>query len=174
MRRRTLLVLCGFGVCSVSGCTRRDSRSTYGARSVESRFFDGDVLAASAPRPAGALRESRDEYHAIVDSAATAEAILVDNGSVRSFVGDTDFDRSYLVVVQNVMPHGLALRLDDLSRRDDVVNLDVSVAGQPSGYDVLETHSLLVRVTDGDERTPERASVTVTGYDRVLGRVPAQ
>jgi len=174
VRRRTLLSLCGLGACSVSGCAGQDSQPTYGARGVDTRFFDDDVLTASAQRPADALREPRDEYHAIVDDETAAETTLVDDSSSTSFIDGTNFDRSYLVVVQNMMPHGLALRLDDIARQGDVVHLDISVASQPSGYDVLEVSSLLVRVTDEDERTPDEASVTISGYDRVLGQVPTR
>jgi hypothetical protein len=108
--------------------------------------------------------EWREEYHRILANTEAVNREIVDTGPVTAFLTDTDFEESYLVVVQNGMQSEMELVLDAISRRTGGLDLDISIDSPQGGPDDLLIHSLLVRMTDEKRGVPEELSVDIDGY----------
>lgn len=166
MNRRRFLGSCALGVGAVGGYIgwrRHSSPSTPDGVTVETKHVARDVLTEKAPRDTDFL-EYQAEYRTTIAEPDVAERQLIDGGPVADFLAGTDFDSSYLIVVQNGMQSQMELVLETVSRRDSGLHLDVSVDAPQGGPDDLLVHSLLVRVTDRGEGTPETVSVDIEGY----------
>jgi len=166
MKRRQLLAACGLGIGAVGGCLGMRPGATpsvpEGMR-VATTHLEADVLADESDRGTG-FPEWRSEYHAVIADGDAADRRLIGDPSVDAFVGETDFEESVLIVVQNGMQSEMELVLDAIERRAGGLHLDVSIDAPQGGPDDLRTHSLLVRVTDADRRVPESVSVDIEGY----------
>ena len=166
MNRRGFLALCGLGIGTAGGYigrSRYGSPSTPDGMRVETRHIEKDIFVEDSSRDAAFLGP-KEEYQTVLSDRETADREIIDSESTTSFLGETDFEDSYLIVVQNGMQSEMELVLDAISRREHGLRLDVSIDSPRSGPDDLRTHSLLVRVTDRDEAVPEEVSVDIEGY----------
>ena len=130
---------------------------------VETRHFERDVLSENSSRESDFLKW-RHEYQTVVTDRDAARRELIDSDSVTSFLDDTGFDDSYLIVVQNGMQSGMELVLDGISRQGENLQLNITINSPQGGPDDLLTHSLLIRIIDEDGGVPERVSVDIEGY----------
>jgi hypothetical protein len=166
MKRRAFLVFGGLGLGTAGGYLGwrwyRSPSLPDGMR-VETRHVEGDVFTDDGPRGGGSL-EWQEEYHTVIRDTEAIDRESIDDESVVRFLDDTDFEASYLVVVQNGMQSEMELVLDAISRREDGLYLDISIDSPRSGPDDLLVHSLLVRVTDEGGGVPEDVSVDIEGY----------
>jgi len=166
MRRRPLLAAAMFGTISgLAGCLRGDGApSVPEGMTVETRHWASDVLVEGIWH----LRREQDEpvessHTAIVDERAARSEIECDDGT-SEFVDETDFERSYLLVVQNVMQSARWLELRRIERTGPGLDVTVVTASpdEPYGDDAV-VHSLAIRVTDDSGDVPGELAVTVDG-----------
>jgi len=130
---------------------------------VETQHFERDVLSENSSRESDFL-EWKHEYQTIVTDRDAARRELIDSDSVTSFLDNTGFDESYLIVVQNGMQSEMELVLDGISRQAESLHLNVTINSPQGGPDDLLTHSLLIRIIDEKRGVPERVSVDIEGY----------
>ncbi len=79
-----------------------------------------------------------------------------------SFLDDTDFDESFVVVVQYGRQSATWLELDRIERTDEGLDVVVGIGEPSGGYgDDLAIHSLLLRITDRRAGVPDRVSAIV-------------
>lgn len=167
MNRRIVLALVGAGVSVPGGYVawnRYRSPSLPDGMAVETLYATGNVFGEPAPedRDLG----PREEHHRIVEDEETAADEITFDDSAIEFAEATDFDDSYLVIVQTGMQTEPDLVLETISRTDDGLHLDVAVEHPwwRGVNDDLGTHSLLVRITDETDDVPESVSVAIEGY----------
>ena len=167
MNRRAVLALVG-SVVSVPGgyvvWSQYQSRALPDRMDVDILYVTGNVFGEPAPEDRGVgLKETS---HTVVSAAETAAHEITFNDSAIEFVGETDFADSYLIVVQTGMQSEPDLALEAISRTDDGLHLDVTVEHPfwRGVNDDLTMHSLLIRVTDELDTTPESVSVDIDGF----------
>lgn len=166
MNRRGFLGLCGLGVGTIGGYTvwrRSNSPSIPDGMRVETKHVEMDVLTEHSSRESEFLK-SQEEYSTVISGSRAANRELSDDSSIAPFRATTDFDESYLLVVQNGMQSEMELVLEAVSRQDTGLHLDISIDSPQGGPDDLLTHSLLVRITDEDDGVPAQVSVDIDGY----------
>ncbi|MFW6002969.1 MAG: hypothetical protein ACOCPT_00925 [Halanaeroarchaeum sp.] len=166
MNRRRYLALAGLGIGAVGGYTGwrwYRAPSVPDGMSVQPRHFERDILTEQTSRSSDFL-EWKSEYQTVISDPETADRVLIDDRSITRFLDDTDFEASYLIVVQNGMQSEMELELDSITRREDGLHLDISIDPPQSGPDDLGIHSLLIRITDETGDVPDDVSVTITGY----------
>ncbi|WP_436346406.1 hypothetical protein [Natronorubrum sp. FCH18a] len=103
----------------------------------------------------------RDEYHRTIEDGEAAGSEIIFDDSAMAFAEETDFDDAYLIVVQTGMQTDPDLALKTISRTDDGLYLNV-VVEHPwwrGVDDDLRTHSLLIKITDEKDDSPESVSV---------------
>ncbi|MFC7213885.1 hypothetical protein ACFQO4_07305 [Saliphagus sp. GCM10025334] len=167
MNRRRVLTLAGASASVPGGYVAWNwyrSPSLPDGMDVETLYVSGDVFGEPAPpdRDLG----SREERHRVIEDEETgADEITFDDSAI-TFVEETDFDASSLVVVQTGMQTEPNLALEAVSRTDDGLHLDVTVEHPwwRGVNDDLGIHSLLVRVTDERAEALESVSVAIEGY----------
>ncbi len=131
---------------------------------VETLYVSGDVF--GEPAPPDRILGPREERHKVFEDEETGTNEITFDDSAITFVEETDFDASSLVIVQTGMQTEPNLALEAISRTDDGIHLDVTVEHPwwRGGNDDLGIHSLLVRVTDERDDTLESVSVAIEGY----------
>lgn len=168
MRRRTVLAGGGvalsplLGGCFAASTFVDDSPSLPAGVSVSAEHAVWDVLPESRERQQR-IYDGESVHRLFTDRRTAAESISSDHVP-ESFLDGTDFDESFVVVVQYGTSSGLYLELDSIERTDDGLALTVDVEAPPSdsGYpDDLAIHSLLLRITDSRAAVPGSLSVTV-------------
>ncbi len=165
MNRRNFLALGGLGIGAAGGYFgwRWYSPSRPDGMEVETQHFERDVLSENSSRESDFL-EWKEEYQTTVTDRDAARRELIDSDPVTSFLNNTDFDESYLLVVQNGMQSEMELVLDGVSRQGDTLHLNVTITSPQGGPDDLLIHSLLIRVIDEERGVPEDVSVDIEGY----------
>lgn len=166
MNRRHFLALGGLGIGAAGGYVGwrwYRSPSIPDGMGVETKHFERDVLSENSPRESEML-EWQEEYHTTIDNKDAANREIIDNESVTAFVSNTDFEESYLIVVQNGMQSEMELVLNTISRQENGLHLDITIDSPQSGPDDLRIHSLFIRITDEKEGVPEEVSVDIEGY----------
>lgn len=130
---------------------------------VETLYRERNVR-AETPHQGGSLAWKEDD-HVLLSDVESATDKLVTDGSVGEFVDETDFDESYLLLVQNGMQSEPDLELSAIKRTDGGLHLEISIYAPWFGVaDDLVTHSLLLRITDRDGGVPETITVDISGY----------
>lgn len=166
MNRRHFLALGGLGIGTVGGYIGwrwHQSPSIPDGMRVETQHFEKDILSKNSSRESELL-EAREEYHSIKANRDAVSRELIDNDSLASFLNNTDFEESYLIVVQNRMQSDMELMIDTISRQEDGLHLDIIIDAPRSGPDDSRIHSLLMRITDEEKGIPEEISVDIEGY----------
>lgn len=165
MKRRRLLTLVILGIGFPGGYlawSHYQRPDLPDGMSIETRYLKQDVLRS------GSLRETdhlgwKDEFHTVIEDSNRAQKHL-DTGFVGDFVEATDFNSSYLLLVQNGMQSQPDLVLDSINRTEDGLQIDISIDAPRSGADDLGPHSLLFRITDRNGGVPESVTVDIGGY----------
>ena len=167
MFRRSVLARIGAGVGILGGYVawnRYQSPSLPDGIDSKTLYVTGNVF-GEPDREDGAPGPREQRQRVIGDEESATEGITFDESAVE-FAEETDFDDSYLIIVQTGMQTEPDLELKGISRIADGLHLAVSVE-HPWGRGVnddLGTHSLLIRVTDERNGIPESVSVDITGY----------
>lgn len=166
MNRRRFLAFAGLGIGTAGGYIGwrwYHSPSIPDGMRVKTKHLEMDVLTDNSSRDSRSLGW-REEYQTVINSEKHANKETIDYNTVTSFLNNTDFDESYLIIVQNGMQSEMELVLNAISRQEDGIHIDISIDSPRSGTDDLLTHSLLIRITDKDEEIPENVSVDIKGY----------
>lgn len=166
MNRRRFLTVAGLGVGTAGGYVGwrwYRSPSVPDGMRVETKHLERDVLTKRSSRNRNFL-EWREEYRTLIPDKRDADEQIIDDDPVTSFLDSTDFEDSYLIVVQNGMQSEMELFLDAISRREDGIHLDISIDSPRGGPDDLLIHSLLIRIIDDVGGVPENVSVDIEGY----------
>lgn len=131
---------------------------------VETRHWASDVLEEGL----WYLKQERDDppgtYHLLIAGRATADERVDPDDETEGFVRETDFERSYVVLVQNMMQSARWLELRGITREES--GLEVSVTTEepeePYGDDAV-VHSFAIRITDERSGVPDDLTVRVDG-----------
>lgn len=179
MDRRTFLAVGGSAcLASVSGCLAQSEDTGggdgEGPADDEPEVPEGMEVAAHhasshypTDDPDGHHDRSRDERHVVVEDRETA-ADWADSApeDVASFIEDTAFDESYLLIVQNSMQTRPELDLVAIERDGDGLAVEILV-DRPEGdiSDDFTYHTLFVRITDDTADVPDSVSLAID-YNR--------
>lgn len=171
MRRRRFLRVSALGVLSASGgCTALGfDRGVPDWTTVATRHWRSFVLedgAASEPRSGP---EEPAISAAILADRETATERLRRDSPAAEFVDGTDFERSYLAVVEYFgMSSSKELALRSLERRESAVHVTVEVK-TPGKFVTadLVPHSLVVRITEENGARPTKISTEFVTCRRI-------
>ncbi|SDQ58042.1 hypothetical protein [Natronobacterium texcoconense] len=169
MNRRRLLALSGVGVGVSGGYLAREwhrSRSPTlpDGMDVDTHYTTDFPTFVLEEQWEGRADWREERHHVFADADAADEAVRTTRESLTSLVDETDFDVSYLLVVQNGMQSAPDLELEGIERVDDSIHVEISINAPSSGGDDLATHTFLTRITDTKTGVPETASVDIEGY----------
>ena len=181
MKRRRVLIATGVSlVGAISGCLDMiggDVRVVPDDMSVEGHHTTGPTLEDGLL----GLQDEIDSYHTLITDMATAQERLApaeseDGGGptadpeARAFIEDTDFDQSYIVIIQYGMPSLRWLDLRKIERMNGGIR--VTVETDDDGYnDDWAVHSKIIRITDQEEGVPDDVDVEVDGEPTDLSEV---
>ncbi|ELY42351.1 hypothetical protein C495_15142 [Natronorubrum sulfidifaciens JCM 14089] len=131
---------------------------------IETLHVERDVSANNFSREGESLAW-KEEYHTVIEDVDTADRELEDIGSVTKFIDETNFNDSYMVIVQNGVQSEPDLVLDTIKRIENGLKIEISIDYPWFGVnDDLITHSLLIRITDSKDGVPETVTVDIEGY----------
>lgn len=131
---------------------------------IEPRHWVADILEEGLWYQRQEREESINRYHELIADETAAENRIEGDESVVEFVEETDFEKSYLLVVQNVMQSARWLELDRITRTDSGLDVAVNTASPDEPYgDDATVHSLAIRVTDERQGVPDTIEVTIDG-----------
>ncbi|WP_312908003.1 hypothetical protein [Natronosalvus caseinilyticus] len=169
MNRRRFLTGVAMGSVSVAGCLGTgESPALPDGMTVETHHRVGSHLADDGLEPSG---ERPHSYQTIITDRSTARERMRDGdggegegknkNEITEFVAETDFDRSYLVVVVArawSSQHWLEVR--DIERTEDGIHVSIASDSDEPTVDDAAVHSLAIRITDeGDE--PDAVAVSI-------------
>ncbi|WP_256298679.1 hypothetical protein [Haloarchaeobius salinus] len=164
MRRRTVLaggsvaLTSLLGGCSAVSTVVDDSPSLPPGMSVRAEHVGHDVFESRERAQPG----YKEMAHRVFTERDDAMASIASGELPPNFLGDTDFEASFLVVVQYGRQSATWLDLDRIERTDGGLHVVARVEEPSGGYgDDLAIHSLLLRITDSRDGVPDRISVTV-------------
>lgn len=164
IQRRGFLGLVGAGVLTFAGCLKPPSSSPppYETREID----DGAVYTPG-------LREgpSMDFFADLVTADSEARAFdlqTVPRQSDRTFIEATDYDRSYLGVVQvSGLNSSMAIRLVDMAETTEQLGLVLDLEDEPPHSDDWVITTFLVRVRR-EGQPPDRIWVELSIGDRTV------
>ena len=167
MNRRTVLALAGIGAGvpgGYLGWNWYNSPSIPDGMDVDTLYVTGNVFGEPAPEDHDI--GSKEEHHRIIVDGETAADEITFNDSAIEFAEETDFNNSYLIIVQTGMQTEPDLALEAISRTEEGLHIDVTVEHPwwRGVNDDLGTHSLLIRIADKNDDIPESVSVDIEGY----------
>jgi hypothetical protein len=165
MHRRTVLASGGvglaslFGGCSAVGTVVDESPSVPSGMSTEELHVVDDVLPESGQRRTPGYKETVSR---VFTEGEGANQDISSDEVPTSFLAETDFGESFLVVVQYGRQSATWLELDRIERTNGGLDIVVDVGEPSGGYgDDLATHSLLLRITDRRAGVPDHVSAIV-------------
>jgi hypothetical protein len=166
MKRRRLVALGGVtvfgglsGCSSVSGWRLHTSQTPAGMTVETEHWGDGHVDSKGRERPFAIAVTSASEA---IDAVSTLRTNREDTNPIE-FIEETDFDGSYLILVEWMgASSGASLELEHIERRDYGLHVEAKVV-EPDGVapSDVSTHSLFIRVTDQRGDAPERVTTNV-------------
>ena len=163
MNRRPFLALVGGGLAAggaAFGWRWYRSPSLPRGMSVETLHLEREVFLHEF----SAVDGWREERYVLLGAEETAIERIDQIDAVETFVRETDFEESYVLVVQNGMQSDPDLELDAIERTDSGLWVALSIDAPLLGVnDDLVTHSLLIRVTD-EEGPPDDVAIEIEGY----------
>lgn len=168
MRRRTVLAGSGVALTSLlGGCfalssSPDDPPSLPSGMSVREAHVPGDVLPDSRERRKRIY--DRETVHRLFTERDDATASIASDRAPDDFLAETDFEESFLLVVQYGTQSAKYLELDRVERDDDGLRFRVVTRLPPSNgsyADDLQIHTLFLAVTDPNAGAPEGLAVTV-------------
>lgn len=130
--------------------------------SVETHHTVGSHLTEDTIGPSG---ERGRTYETVITDRETAQDRMKNTEEITNFIQETDFDQSYLVLVDAAAwPSGKWLELAEIERTDNGLQIVIVVASpdEPVGDDAA-VHSLAIRITDEQSGPSENVDATVGG-----------
>lgn len=163
MKRRQYLATSSLGLLSVGGgCTAIGSgRGVPDGMSVETRHWAESLLKDGITARLGSGRQGPLLYETLLTGKETAAERLQQDAAetARTFVADTDFEHSYLAVVEYFgTSSSYWLELRSLERQESGIHVVVELESPRSRRDDLASHSLVIRITDDNAETPAEIS----------------
>ncbi|UTF52520.1 hypothetical protein [Natronosalvus rutilus] len=174
MNRRRFLAGVAMGSVSVAGCLgARESPTLPDGMTVETHHRVGSHLVDDGLEPSG---ERPHSYQTILTDRSTArERMRGEDGDgnesegeaedeIMEFVAETDFDRSYLVVVvvrSWSSQHWLEVR--EIERTEDGIHVSIASDSDEPTVDDAVVHSIAIRITDEEDDEPDAVAVTIDG-----------
>ncbi|MFC7216218.1 hypothetical protein ACFQO4_19330 [Saliphagus sp. GCM10025334] len=147
----------------VGGCLSSETEpSAPEGMTVETEHWPKDILEKGLWYQHREREEPPSNYYTIItEKKAVGKKIVEDDDAVEEFTHKTDFDQSYLLVVQNMMQSARWLELQRINQRGESVEVDVVTESPDEDYvDDATVHSLLIRVTD-PKGVPTELNVTI-------------
>lgn len=121
-----------------------------------------DVLEDGLWAQQGMGNERPNHYYRLVPDESAASAELTEEASRKSFVRETEFDRSSLLVVQHMMSSERWLTLERIERIQGGLAVAVATESPAGGYVQDEgAHSLMLRITDDEGTVPTELRVSI-------------
>lgn len=129
---------------------------------VETRHWVADVLEDSIWQQKRKNGEDPGAYDTTIADRSAARERIADTETTDGFVEETDFDRSYVVIAQNVMQSARWLELGWIERNEDAISMAVTTE-EPDGLygDDAAAHTLAVRIPDEKADVPDTTSVVI-------------
>lgn len=112
----------------------------------------------------GPSGEQGRTFERVITDRNTAQDQLKNTEEITNFIDETDFNQSYLVVVDAAAwPSGKWLELSEIERTNNGLEIVIVVASpdEPVGDDA-SVHSLAIRITDTQRGPPEHVVATVS------------
>ncbi|AGB16766.1 hypothetical protein Halru_2179 [Halovivax ruber XH-70] len=163
MERRAYLGVAAAGLVLAGGryATMLDGQAVPDGIDVATEHVVDDVLEGGLSTQQGPDEYPVHYYHLVPDEAS-ASAALTEEASRKSFVQETEFDRSVLLVVQYMMSSEQWLTLEQIERIEDGLAVAVDTES-PAGEYVQDegVHSLMIRITDDKGTIPTELRVSV-------------
>ncbi len=166
MKRRKYIASGGLGVTLVGGYFVWDQNRSPKLphnMSADTLHLEQDVLTDQSSRDSDFLGW-KEQYHIILDDKETAAREIVDVEPITGFIEETDFEESYVLVIQNGMQSQTELVLESIRRKSYGLHVEGTINYPRSGPDDLRIHSLLIRITDGKIEIPRKITVDINGY----------
>lgn len=125
---------------------------------VDTLYYEGNIFDALD------VFGLREESHTLITDKETAASEFRDVEQLSYFTEGTDFDESYIFIVQNGMRSEDDLELDSIERIEDGLRVAISI-DKPliPDHDDLITHTLLIRITD-EKSVPDSVDASIDGY----------
>lgn len=164
MHRRQYLSLAGVGgVAGLAGCANQITRAlqspeTPAGMTVETASWSaGFVRDGDHELPYGVVATSRDDAANNLSIGETAY-----DTDPREFVDQTDFDQSYLILIEAAPGSSTdSLILKRIERRDHGLHVTAKFYRPGNGANDVSVHSLFIRVTDEKDGPPQEMTVEV-------------
>lgn len=166
VRRRSFVgILAGISAGAAGCLDRRDGDRVPDGMTVETRHWVADILAEGLWYQRTEQNETINRFHRLIRDETMADLhVDGDDDDVAAFVEATDFDRSDLLVVQNMMQSARWLELAGIQRTDSGLSVVVATKSPDGPYgDDAAVHSLAIRLTGGKTISPEEFTVSVDG-----------
>lgn len=166
MERRNILLSTasvfsvGFAGCSLLKTGSSTDRPTLsGGLSVETQRWDGCVLSEMP-----VCNTADNGYNTIIPDRTTARNRLIEKSEIDTFIEETDFSESYVLLVQYRMQSVRWLTLRAIERTETGLRVGVTTESPDGSYaDDAVPHTLAVRITDEKSNGPRRIIVSVDG-----------
>lgn len=171
VNRRRFLAAVATGSVPVAGCAGREIRIQVlpegpvvpDGVTVETRHWSRDAL-DSDPLSSSRTLGPTVGCHVLVAHRSAAESRVDADAEAAAFVRETDFERSFVVVAQNMMQSARWLELRRIDRVDGGLEVRVVTREPDEPYgDDATVHTLAIRVTDQRSDVPSELAVTVDG-----------
>ena len=178
-RRRFLATAGSVGTLATAGCLDRisgDGQRIPDGMTVETHHTNDIVL-----RDTAQFHEDINSYHLLITDRSSAQDRFAPeepgsdmppaDADAIAFIEDTDFNQSYIVIVQYGMQSLRWLELSSIDRSGDGGIL-VSVETDDDGYnDDWTVHSKIIRITDEAEDIPVEVVAEVDGESTAFDEV---
>lgn len=172
MNRRQVLGAAGVTLTgALAGCLDLiwgENPTVPGGMSVETHYTVNRLLETGL----SGLHNEIDSYHTVITDHLTAQERLApvkaeDGGQptadpvARAFIENTDFDRSYIVIMQYGMPSGMSLELERIERIASGIEVTVRTESPNGVEDDFAVHSKIIQITDEEAEVPEDVSAYI-------------
>ncbi|USZ72475.1 hypothetical protein [Natronosalvus halobius] len=170
MDRRRFLTGVAMGSVSVAGCLGAgESLDLPDGMTVETHHRVGSHLIDDGLEPSG---ERPHSYQTILTDRSAAQERMrdgnrdenEDENETMEFVAETDFDRSYLVVVVArswSSQHWLEVR--EIERTEAGIHVSIVTESDDPTVDDAAVHSIAIRITDEEGDEPDVVAVSIDG-----------
>ncbi|WP_255171410.1 hypothetical protein [Natrononativus amylolyticus] len=129
---------------------------------VETEHWPKDILEKGLWYQQREQEEPPSNYYTVIADKKAVGKKIAEDVDAEEFTSETDFDQSYLLVVQNMMQSARWLELQRINQREEGVDVDVVTESPDEDYaDDATVHSLLIRVSDQTEGVPTELNVTI-------------
>lgn len=168
MNRRRFLTGVAMGSVSVAGCLGAgESPALPDGMTVETHHRVGSHLVDDGLDPSG---ERPHSYQTIITDRPTARERMRDGDGnenedeITEFVAETEFDRSYLIiVVARSWSSQHWLEVQEIERTEDGIHVSITSDSDEPTVDDAAVHSIAIRITDEESEEPDAVAVSIDG-----------